>query len=129
MKFMNAYIKIIIAVILCGLYMSVMAGNTFIVKYKLSEYQRSLLSDNKINGAIEEQIISKLVESLSNEQLAALSAAAQAQVRDWYPLGTGAHVITLDKNLDKEQTTKFINNVEQFNDIEYIEEDMVAKIT
>jgi hypothetical protein len=122
---MNIYKKTIVAITLCGLCMSVMAGNRFIVKYKLDEYQRSLLSDNDVDGTIEEQI---LAEPISNERLAALSAAAQTEVKDWHFSAMGAHVIILSKYLTEEQTTKFINDVKQFDDIEYIEEDKMVEL-
>jgi hypothetical protein len=60
-----------------------------------------------------------LAEPISNEQLAELSAAATVQVEDRFPLFDGAHVI---------MSAKFINDVQRFNDIEYIEEDKIVEL-
>jgi len=128
---MNTYIKTTLTIALCGLCMSAMAVDRFAVKYKLNESQKAFLSSS--SGAdkkqAEELVIKELMEKLSKEQLDALSKAAdvkpgtKVQVTYSHPLATGAHVITLNEDLDETQTKRFIHNVEQDNSIEFIEED------
>ena len=128
---MNAYIRSIITIALCGLYMSAMAVDRFAIKYKLNESQKTFLSSH--SGAdkeqAEEQVIKQLMENLSKDQLDALSKAAdvkpgaKVQVIYSHPLATGAHVITLSEDLDETQTEQFIHNVKQDNNVEYFEED------
>ncbi len=122
---MNTYIKATITIILFGLCTSTMAEDRFIVKYKLSEAQKDFLSSHRGAEAkkAEARIREELMEKLSKEQLAALSAAAKVRVTDWFSLANGAHVITLSEDLDKTQTEQFIHDVEQDNYIEFIEED------
>lgn len=153
---MNIY-KTIFVIVLCSLCISTMAESRFIVKYKLSEAQKASLLDNSEN--IEEQIRKQLMEKeLSHEQLRALSIVASnvvanidtlptannidkadidtvstaindIQIEYLYPLATGAHVIALNKNLDRARTIKFINKVGQFDDVEYIEEDQKVSLS
>jgi hypothetical protein len=63
------------------------------------------------------------MEKLSKGQLDALSKAATTQVTDSRSLANGAHVITLSEDLDETQTEQFIRNVEQYGDVDFIEED------
>lgn len=126
---MNKYIKTIVTIALCGLCIPVMAADRFIIKYKLSESQKAFLSSHTGADAKEAKakIREELMQKLSKEQLDALSATAKAQVTDSHSLANGAHVIKLSKDLDEKQTEQFIHDVEQYNNIEFIEEDKIQQ--
>lgn len=128
---MNMYIKTIFTIVLCSSCMTAIAADRFIVKYRLSESQKAFLSSHAgVDAkAAKAKIREELMQSLSKEQLDALSTAAKAQVTNSRSLANGAHVITLNKNLDEKQTEQFIHDVEQYNDIEFIEEDKIQQAT
>jgi len=128
---MKTFIKISLTILACGLCISAMAANRFIIKYKLNEAQISFLSAH--SGADEKkakaQIRAQMMEKISKEKIDALSKAAGVQAEDSHALATGAHVITLSEHLDEKQTEQFISNVKQDNSVEYIEEDKTAKVS
>ncbi len=132
---MNMYVKTVFTIVLCISCMTAIAADRFIVKYKLSESQKAFLASHAGADAKEARakIRKELRERLSNEQIDALSKAAEVkeavkiQATDWHSLGDGAHVIILSEDLSEAQTEKFINNVSQYNDIESIEEDKELK--
>ena len=122
---MSTYVNTAITVVLFGLCMSAMAADRFIIKYKLNERQKYILSEY---GGADKKKHDKLVRFLLMERLLkkqedALSKAAGVQAEDSHSLADGAHVITLSEDLDKIQTEQFIRIVEQYNDVEFIEED------
>ena len=132
---MNKYLKIIAAVTLYSCCLSTMAAEKFIVKYKLTEDQKTNLQRSNPNISTQEfkaLIAEELMKKLSTEQLAALSAAATKakgktsepiEVMDLRPVGGGgAHVILLGEDLDKSQTERFIEEVKKIDLIENIEE-------
>ena len=125
---MKTFIKTGLIIFTCGLCMSAMAANRFIVKYKPTEAQtsyllaRSGIDEKKAKAQIREQ----MMERISKEKVDALSRAAGVQVKDSHAIATGAHVIILNGHLDEKQTEQFIRNVKQDNSIEYIEEDLVV---
>lgn len=127
---MKTLIKVCLTTLVCALCVSAIAEDRFIIKYKLNEWQKYILSE--YGGADKEKhdklIRFLLMERLSKEQVDALSKAAGVQAQDWHSLGNGAHVIALSKDLDEKQTEQFIRNVEQDKSVEYIEVDAIIDI-
>ncbi|CAL7963461.1 hypothetical protein GAMM_40286 [Gammaproteobacteria bacterium] len=125
---MKAFIKTCLMIFACGLYVSAIATNRFIIKYKPNESQTSFLLAH--GGADENKAKTEMMEKISNEKIDTLSKAVGipgVQARDSHPLATGAHVIILSKYLDEKQTEQFISTVKQDNSVEYIEEDKRSK--
>lgn len=98
---MKTFIRLCLSIIACSLGVSAMATNRFIVKYKQNKFQ------------VAEKKIGELLKKIG------------VQVENSYVLPTGAHVIILNKDLDKKQTEQFINSFKQDDSIEYIEEDQI----
>lgn len=130
---MNRYIKINIIIIFSFLCATSIAANRFIIKYKLSDA-------NMYTGATYEKDISAnkirnhSTKKLSDEEIMLLSKkAARAgnkanKVTESHSMITGAVVIILNNDLDKNQTKNFIDSVREDNSVEYIEEDRVVRI-
>ncbi len=128
----SAYLTIIVTIAICYSCTSTLAADRFIVKYKLSESQKKILS---LHGNLDsnEAISTELRKKLSAEQLDVLSKSANEanalssitniRTTDLRSLTSGSHVIILSEDLDEIQTDRFIRIVEQDNSIEYIEED------
>lgn len=119
---MKKYIKISIAIIFCFLCTVSIAANRFIIKYKSNDNNTNISTTNYS------------VKKIPAEKIIILSRKAEQagdktnKIIRSYVLATGAFVIILDKDLDKNQTENFINSVKEDNDVKYIEEDKVMKM-
>ena len=124
---MNKCLKIVMMIMLCGLSLSVVAANEFVVLYRLSTEQEAQLA-TKLNirarfAAQEEMRIIALRYSLQ-DKLSNLLKAADF-VDDLHIIRSritseGACAVVFDKDLDEEQAERFIKAVKQDREVENI---------
>jgi len=132
---MNKYIKISAIIFFGFLFTTSMAATRFIIKYKSLDNDSTDISSTHKDDTETDKIKSHPIKKIPTEKLAILSDKAKQatggiinNVRNSYAIATGAFVIILDKNLDKNQTKNFIDSVKEDNDVKYIEEDRIMKI-
>ena len=133
---MNGYfLKVVVTAVLYGCCLSAMAAKEFVLMYKLTDAQRAFLETyNGVNAQArqaEDQIRKELMAKLSTEQLERLSVVV-AKVTSKIPGGirmtdsdaltNGAHIITLDEDLDARQTKQFLEAIAQREDVEFVVE-------
>jgi hypothetical protein len=116
------------------------AGNEFIVKYKLSEEQQNTLANASVSGEIARANAEKAIrieimkKGLSEEQKNYLLKSANSvsdkvtQIMRIIPIAIGAFSVSFDNDLDEKQVEEFIEKVSNSSDIEYIEAEQLAYI-
>ncbi len=96
------------------------AANRLIIKYKPTQTQLGLLSSGQISKV---ELAKEQMKPLSTKQVSRLSELAGMKVKDFNPVGTGAHVIVLEKDVDPDTLQKIINKIAKETNVLYIEED------
>ena len=99
-------------------------NNRLIIKYKPNAEQAKMAASGKLST---KQLNGILMQPLASAQVNKLSHIAGMKVKDSHAIGTGAHVLILEKNLNQEQLDQIINKIKQDSAVEYVEEDKKVK--
>lgn len=132
------YRQSVVALIMCFLCIIGVFADEYILKYRLSEEQKSYLltlSGVKKLAAQSQIRIEATLRKLSPEQLDTLSRAAQKaigdintniRVTDLGCSNVGGRLVNLNVDLDAKQTEKFISIVEKENYVEFFEKNVLG---
>lgn len=118
------YKQICLAILGCFFLNTVFAETFLIIKYKPNQIQAKELANGKL--AVNELIIQQM-QPLTNSQIKQISSLSGIKFKEVNQIGNGAHVLRLDRNLNKDQLQHIIEKIQTDPNIEYVEEDTISQ--
>ena len=104
---------------LSGVFINSFALNQLIIKFKPSVEQTKMVAAKKLSTV---QLNEILMQPLSGSQVSKLSKVAGMEVKDSHAIGTGAHVLILEKDVTKSGLNQIIDEIKKDPTVDYVVE-------
>jgi len=103
---------------------SALAMERLIIKYKPTASQTQAMTAGKLTA---NQLSMQQMQPLSMSQVQQMSKIAGVSLKEVDQIGTGAHVLRIDSNLNQQQLQQVIDKLRAQSNLEYVEEDHIVK--
>lgn len=118
--------KVIIALSMCCLFLNANANKRLIIKYKVTNSQQKLMQSGRLTT---KQLRQQNMLPLSSAAILKLKSYSNGvPVKEVAQIGSGAHVIELQKDISSQEEENIIKNIKADSSVEYVEVDEKLKI-